>query len=442
MDGIKIDVIGNVARVVDRPAKITAGTVGLPVEFSFDSQWYGLSKTAVFQAGDVCKIVYHPEPSTIVPWELLVKPGAFLIIGVYGTNKDGTVVIPTTWATVGGIVDGANPDGDASIEPSLPVWQKICNTVGDLSDLSTNAKDNLVDAINELYGIVGAGGNETATIDDEPDPPAEEPIPLVEIDTTLTQEGKAADAKATGDAIRAITAESVGALSGKWNVKEAAANGTLADAMTISADAADGENNVPKLVTADITANILTNCKFGIRTVEWYSPDNILSRILGVNKSGMPTIWVSYHNAAKGTWTGWMQPDMVQEITGCYYRMVDDGGTVPAIEWITPPMYPNVEYRTAERWNGKPVYCKVFEIGSADIPASSGSKRVEIGIEHTKVVRYHCFASYSTNIIGLPYADSSGSSLTLRVLGTGLFLIASSNAFSGYTATFTVYYVK
>lgn len=443
MDGIKIDVIGNIARVVNRPARITAGTVGLPVEFSFDSQWSGLDKTAVFRAGDVHKIVSRPGNGAIVPWEVLVKPGVWLIIGVYGTNKDGTIVIPTTWAAVCGIVDGAKPDGDASVDPSLPVWQRIAGEVGDLDALATNAKDSLVDAINEVHSIVRSGGNDTSTVDDDPDAPAEEPdTPLVEIDATLTQEGKAADAKATGDAIRAITAGNAGPQSDKWNVKEAAANGTLADAMTISAESADGENNIPKLVVAGVTANIPTNCQFGVRTVEWYSADKILSRILGVNKSGMPTIWVSYHNAAKGTWTGWMQPDMVQEINGCYYRMVDDGGTLPAIEWITPPMSPNVEYRTAERWKGQPVYCKLIEIGSADIPSSSGSKRVEIGIDHTKVVRYHCFASYSTNIIGLPYADNTGTSLTVRVLGTGLFFTASNASFSGYTANFTVYYVK
>lgn len=160
--------------------------------------------------------------------------------------------------------------------------------------------------------------------------------------------------------------------------------------------------------------------------------------------SGMPTIWLNHRDESKGTWTGWLQPDMVTEFSdGSRCRLVDDGSLWPAMEWINPPMYPNVEYRTAERWNGKPVYCKVFEIGSADMPASSGSsKRVEIGIEHTNVVRYHCFASYSTNIIGLPYADSSGSSLTVRILGTGVFLTASTNAFSGYTAALTVYYVK
>lgn len=33
-------------------------------------------------------------------------------------------------------------------------------------------------------------------------------------------------------------------------------------------------------------------------------------------------------------------------------------------EWINPPMQTGVEYRTTERWNGKPVYAKLIDFGS------------------------------------------------------------------------------
>ena len=54
MNGIHIAVTGNMAKVTEKPGKITSGTVGLPVEFSFDSQWDDLRKIAVFQAGAEC----------------------------------------------------------------------------------------------------------------------------------------------------------------------------------------------------------------------------------------------------------------------------------------------------------------------------------------------------------------------------------------------------
>ena len=164
MNCIKIEVTGNVARVTERPARITAGTVGLPVEFSFDSQWDGLAKTAVFRACRVCKISEGITTEAVVPWEVLKKPGEVLLIGVYGTNKDGSVVIPTTWANVCNICESANPGGDASTDttPSAPptpsILDKILLEIGNLSDLSTDAKENLVDAINEVYERIGTGG--------------------------------------------------------------------------------------------------------------------------------------------------------------------------------------------------------------------------------------------------------------------------------------------
>ena len=138
MDGIKIEVTGNIAKVVESPHRITAGTVGLPIEFAFDGQWDGLKKTAVFRVRHDVKIVEDLETETTVPWELLQKPGAWLSVGVYGVNGDGSVAIPTIWANVRVIKDGADPDGDPSADPKLPVWQKLLDEVDDVqTDVET-----------------------------------------------------------------------------------------------------------------------------------------------------------------------------------------------------------------------------------------------------------------------------------------------------------------
>jgi hypothetical protein len=130
MEPIKVEAAGNIARIIAKPSKITSGTVGLPVEFTFDSQWDGLRKIVVFRAGNVIKSVENP---TVVPWEVLEKPGVWLSVGVYGTNADGTEVIPTTWANVCPIQIGVNPDGDPSTDPTLPIWQTMMNYFASLA---------------------------------------------------------------------------------------------------------------------------------------------------------------------------------------------------------------------------------------------------------------------------------------------------------------------
>ncbi len=129
MNGIYIAVTGNIAKITERPGKITSGTVGLPVEFSFDSQWDNLRKIAVFQAGTNARVVDDPKAGTVVPWEVLTEPGVWLCIGVYGINEAGTVVIPTVWASVGVIEQGVSPDGDPSTDPTLPIWQEMMNKI-------------------------------------------------------------------------------------------------------------------------------------------------------------------------------------------------------------------------------------------------------------------------------------------------------------------------
>ncbi len=151
MESIKIEVTGNIARVIERPQRITAGTVGLPVEFTFDSHWEGLDKAAVFHAGHECRVVERLEGSVVIPWEVLEKPGPWLSIGAYGVNKDGSVAIPTIWANVCAIVIGALPDGDPSTDPTLPMYKQLMNQIGNPAELKTNAKDSFVAAANEIF---------------------------------------------------------------------------------------------------------------------------------------------------------------------------------------------------------------------------------------------------------------------------------------------------
>ena len=76
-------------------------------------------------------------------------------MGVYGVDAENHVAIPTIWTELGVIQGAATPSGDASTAPSLPVWAQIQAMVGDLGTLDTEAKSNLVAAINEALTTGG-----------------------------------------------------------------------------------------------------------------------------------------------------------------------------------------------------------------------------------------------------------------------------------------------
>lgn len=128
MEPIQISVTGNSVSVVSAGA-VTAGTVGLPVEFTFDSTWDRLEKTAVFRVNGKIMDQIHLETAAVVPWELLQNPGCRLWAGVYGSSADGSLQIPTLWADLGVIQPGADPSGDESADPTWPVWQQLTQNV-------------------------------------------------------------------------------------------------------------------------------------------------------------------------------------------------------------------------------------------------------------------------------------------------------------------------
>lgn len=108
---IQITSKGNTARCT-HTERITSGMVGLRCEFVFDAAWDGLSRTAVFAAGNEQRDVLLSGDVCAVPWEVLQISDYPLTVGVYGTNADGTVVITTAYVNCGNIDDGADPKGE------------------------------------------------------------------------------------------------------------------------------------------------------------------------------------------------------------------------------------------------------------------------------------------------------------------------------------------
>ena len=449
MYAIKIEVTGNIAKITERPAKITTGTVGLPVVFSFDSQWAGLSKTAVFHAGHITKIKENLESETTVPWELLVFPNEWLSIGVYGVNADGSVAITTAWANVRIICDGANPRCDVSTAPSLPIWQKILNSIGSLIGLTTNAKSNLVDAINEVHNIALSGGIET--------------------DTTLLESGKAAEAKATGDAIRERVSKSGDTMTGNLVVPNLIVkNDTLWQRVGMrSANRPEVEANISYATDEDGTIlyfdvrqngiiehfllprydtsrtgvgwyNILTTKKavaveeggtgardattaranlgaapggFGLGTFStlrswdeiddlikngWYTLSGKEQNFDGV-RTGYAYMQVESYDANWLTQT--LHLIVVSGTAGLVLKRSRENGTWKQWEWENPPMMPGVEYRTTKRWYGAPVYVKRVDFGFVAPGASTSKTHSEYTIHPI-----HCYGWGSGN--ALPYFSS------------------------------------
>lgn len=155
MTSIKLIVSGASARA-EVDGLLTSGMVGIPVTISYDSAWGGLTKALVCRGGSVIRTILNVDGMAAVPHECMIA-NATLQIGVEGRNADGTLVIPTVWARCGLICSGANADADPSTDPTLPVWAQIESKIGNLDNLNTQAKENLVAAINEAAASGGAG---------------------------------------------------------------------------------------------------------------------------------------------------------------------------------------------------------------------------------------------------------------------------------------------
>lgn len=140
--------------------RITTGLTGKAVTFRFGAGWENVTaRTAVFEGSGVTKDRLIKNGEAVIPPECLTVPGGVLRCGVYGVEGDKKT--PTVYAEIGQIERGADPSGDTSTDPTLAVWAQILAKMGSLDDLTTEARNTLVAAINEAANSGGGGGTVT-----------------------------------------------------------------------------------------------------------------------------------------------------------------------------------------------------------------------------------------------------------------------------------------
>lgn len=120
--------IGKALATVTENETLTSGMINAKIKFEFSADWHSeISRTAIFTAGDVTKVVldsYWENNVCSIPQECLEKSDEILMVGVYGADNANTVAIPTVWATVGKIRKGYEGYEDVSTG-TLPIWAQV-----------------------------------------------------------------------------------------------------------------------------------------------------------------------------------------------------------------------------------------------------------------------------------------------------------------------------
>ena len=137
---------------------LTSGMVGQTIEFEYSADFDGLTLTAVFTNSKTTVDVLNPGNQCVIPHEVLDTVGTLVKVGIYAV-RGNELIIPTVYANIGTVLKGADPSGDVSADPTLPVWAQTQAMIGNLNDLDTEAKNNLVAAINEAAQTGGGGGS-------------------------------------------------------------------------------------------------------------------------------------------------------------------------------------------------------------------------------------------------------------------------------------------
>lgn len=169
---IRINLSKNEAVVTERE-KITSGQVNMvSVKFTFSDEWKELKRLAVFTSGEITKTRELDDTNEcFVPAEVTLKKGLPVLCGVYGT-KDGVLVIPSVYAFLGIVEQGAEPDNDETVKTPGVIEQLYARfeRVAKIADDAKTAADGVVERADsgEFDGEKGDDGK-TPSYDDMTD---------------------------------------------------------------------------------------------------------------------------------------------------------------------------------------------------------------------------------------------------------------------------------
>lgn len=122
-------------------------------------------------------------------------------------------------------------------------------------------------------------------------------------------------------------------------------------------------------------------------------------------------------------------------------RSYENTGGWSPWEYINPPMQIGIEYRTTERYLGKPVYVKVVDCGA--VP-SNAQKIISIGVSDpiTKI-RCDAFASTSSDVFTIPRkVNDTEVTATLASSANNIYVTSNTDTLGNYTVYVIAYYTK
>ena len=92
------------------------------------------------------------------------------------------------------------------------------------------------------------------------------------------------------------------------------------------------------------------------------------------------------------------------DVYGCQIKRIFASGKWYPWEWVNPPMNLGTEYRTTERYRGKPVYVNLVDCGT--IPAQGTYKEFAFPSDVDVIISVTAYSSMRGNT--LPYYDTNG----------------------------------